>query len=160
MPIIVINGTPIPFPNTGTSPVWSEAVIQFAQLVEDALSGLISTGDVSKQFFTLNASHNPAASTTLTGLSFSTAVVRAGFIRYAVFRETDTTSVYEMGEMNVIYNPNNPVNQKWELQREYIGDAQITFTIDDAGQFSFSTTAIVGANHSGKISFTAQALAQ
>lgn len=160
MPIITIGGTPIDFPNTGTSPVWSEAVIEFAQAVEEALSGLVSTGDVAKQNFVLNASHNPGMDITLTGLSFSTAVVRAGFIRYTVFRQTTTNSVYEAGEMTVVYNPNNSVGQKWELQRESVGDAQITFAIDDAGQFSFSTTAIPGATHTGQIGFVAQSLSQ
>ncbi len=160
MPTIVIGGTPIEFPNTGTSPVWSEAVIQFAEAVEEALSGLTSTGDISKQSFTLDTSHNPGTNVTLTGLSFSTAIVRAGFIRYSVYRETTTNSAYEAGEMTVVYNANNPTTQKWELARSFVGDADITFSIDDAGQFSFSTTAIAGANHTGSIAFTAQALEQ
>ncbi len=160
MPTITIAGTPIAYPNTGQAPVNSEAQIQFAQAVEAALSGLISTGDVAKQTFTLDSSHNPAVDVTLTGLSFSTAVVRAGFVRYSVYRETDSTSVYEAGEMTVIYNANNPTSQKWELQRESVGDAEITFTISDAGQFSFSTEAIAGASHTGAISFVGQALEQ
>lgn len=157
---IVIAGTPIPFPSTGQSPEWSEAVIAFAQAVEEALSGLVSTGDVSKQNFVLDSSDNPATDVTLTGLSFSTAVVRAAFIRYTVFRQTDTNSAYEAGEMTVVYNPNNATGQKWELQREYVGDALATFVVDDAGQFSFSLAAIAGSNHVGQIAFTAQALAQ
>lgn len=161
MPIITISGTPIAFPNTGASPVWSEAVIQFAEAVEEALSGLISTGDVAKQSFLLNASHNTASNVTLTGLSFSIAVVRAAFIRYAVYRETtDPTTAYEAGEMTIVYNAANPTNQKWELQQERVGDASISFTIDDAGQFYFTTTSIGSANHSGRISFVAQSLTQ
>jgi len=163
MPIITIAGTPIDFPNTGASPVWSDAVIEFAQLVEEALSGLVGTGDISKQAFTLDSSMNPATNITLTGLSFSTAVVRAAFIKYSVYRSTSAPSpatAYEAGEMVIVYNPANPTNQKWELQREYVGDGKITFTIDDSGQFSFSTTAITGTAHTGKISFLATALIQ
>lgn len=160
MPIITIGGTPIDFPNTGRTPVWSESVIQFAQAVESALSGIVSTGDVAKQSFVLTSSHNPGTNITLTGLSFSTALVRAGFIRYSVYRTTSTTQVYEAGEMTVIYNASNPATQKWELQQERVSDASITFSIDDAGQFSFSTSAIAGASHTGLISFVAQSLAQ
>lgn len=161
MPQIIINGTPIEFPNTGASPVWSESVIQFAEAVEDALSGLISTGDVSKQSFTLNSSHNVASNVTLTGLSFSVAVVRAAFIRYSVYREvTQPNSAYEAGEMTIVYNANNPTNQKWELQQERVSDANISFTIDDNGQFFFTTTSIGTGTHSGLISFVAQSLSQ
>lgn len=161
MPIITINGIPIDFPDTGAAPVNSEAQIQFAQAVEEALSGLISTGDVSKQIFTLNASQNVATNVTLTGLSFSTSVVRAAFIRYAVYREvTQPNTVYESGDMTILYSASNPTNQKWEVQQERVGDASITFTVDDNGQFYFSTTSIGTGTHSGKIAFVAQSLAQ
>jgi hypothetical protein len=161
MPIITIGGTPVNFPNTGTAPVNSEAQIQFAQAVEAALSGLVSTGDVSKQIFTLNSSHNAASNVTLTGLSFNTAVVRAAFIRYSVYRETTApASAYEAGEMTVVYNASNPTNQKWELQQERVSDASISFTIDDNGQFYFTTTSIGAGTHSGAIAFVAQALSQ
>lgn len=160
MPNIVISGQTINFPNTGSSPVWSEAVIQFAEAVEGALSGVFGTGDISRQSFTLDASHNPATDVTLTGLSFSSSIVRAGFVRYSVFRTTTTNTAYEAGQITVVYNPDGTVGLKWEQQRDYVGDASITFSIDDAGQFSFSTAAIPGASHSGKISFVAQSLLQ
>lgn len=161
MPIIVINGTPIDFPDTGTAPVNSEAQIQFAQEVAAALSGLVSTGDVPKQIFTLNSSQNVASNVTLTGLSFNVALVRAAFVRYSVYREvTQPNSAYEAGEMTVVYNANNPTNQKWELQQERVSDASISFAVDDNGQFSFSTTSIGTGTHSGAIAFTAQALTQ
>lgn len=161
MPTIVINGIPIEFPNTGAAPVNSEAQIQFAEAVEEALSGLISTGDVSKQIFTLNASQNAASNVTLTGLSFSTSVVRSAFIRYSVYREvTQPAYAYEAGEMTVVYNANNPTNQKWEVQQERVGDASISFSVDDNGQFYFTTTSIGTGTHSGAIAFVAQSLAQ
>lgn len=161
MPIITINGTPIAYPNTGAVPVNSETQIQFAEAVAAALSGLVSTGDVSKQVYTLNASQNTATDVVLSGLSFSDSVVRAAFIRYSVYREvTQPAYAYESGEMNVVYNANNPINQKWELQRTRASDASISFRIDDNGQLYFSTTSIGSGTHSGAISFVAQALAQ
>lgn len=163
MPLIVIGSEQIPFPNTSASPIWSEAVIQFAQAVEAALSGIFGTGDISRQSFTLDASHNPASDVTLTGLSFSSSIVRAGFVRYSVFRQTSNPSaqtVAEAGQMTVVYNPDATPGSKWEIQRDYVGDASITFSIDDAGQFSFSTAAITGASQTGKISFAGSALLQ
>lgn len=161
MPIIIIAGTPIEFPDTGTAPVNSEAQIQFAQAVEAALSGLISTGDISKQIYPMNASQNVASDQTLTGLSFSTSAVRAAFIRYYVYREvTQPAYAYEAGEMTVVYNANNPTDMKWELQQERVGNASISFAIDDNGQFYFTTTSIGSGTHSGAIAFVAQALSQ
>ena len=163
MPTIIIDGTQIDFPNTAASPDWSQGVIQFANATAAALSGLIGTGDISKQFYPLSSSNNPSSDTLITGLAFSTAAVRAGFIRYSVYRQTSgigATSVYEAGEMTVVYNANNPTNQKWELQREYVGNAQITFTVDDSGQFYFTTTAISGTSQIGQLDFVAQALVQ
>lgn len=160
MPTITILGTPVNFPNTGRSPVWSETVIQFAELVEEALSGLTSTGDIAKQAFILNSSHNSASDVVLTGLSFNVATVRAAFVRYAVYREvTQPNSASESGEITLIYNANNPVNQKWQPMQERVGDASISFTVDDNGQFTFTTTSIGTGTHSGFILFTAQALA-
>lgn len=160
MPNIVIGDQTIPFPNTAASPVWSEAVIQFAQAVASALSGVFGEGDIARQSFTLDASHNPASDVSLTGLSFSSSVVRSGFVRYSVFRQTSTNVAYEAGQMTVVYNPDGASGLKWEIQRDYVGNGFITFSIDDAGQFSFSTTAIAGASHIGKISFVGSALLQ
>lgn len=163
MPNIVIGNQTIPFPNTSASPIWSEAVIQFAEAVAAALSGVFGTGDISRQSFNLDGSHNPASNVTLTGLSFSSSVVRAGFVRYSVFRTTTgggAITVVEAGQMTVAYNPDGTPGSKWELQREYIGDASITFSIDDAGQFSFSTATITGSSQTGKISFAGSALLQ
>lgn len=60
----------------------------------------------------------------------------------------------------VVYNPNNPVNNKWEIIREYAGDGKITFSITDVGQVQFSTTTLAGTGHVGKIGFAAQTLNQ
>lgn len=163
MPQITINNTVIDFPNTGSSPVWSEAVIQFATSVEAALSGLITTGDITKQAFNLDSSHNPGTNITVPGMSFSSTTVRSGFIRYSVFRQTSgggATTVFEAGTIDCIYNANGTPGQLWTIQREYVGDAQINFFMDDNGQFTFTTNAIAGSSHTGKISFVGQALLQ
>lgn len=163
MPLIVIGDENINFPNTSASPIWSEAVIQFAEAVAAALSGIFGTGDIARQAFNLDASHNPASNVTLTGLSFSSSIVRAGFVRYSVFRTTTgggAITVAEAGQITVVYNPDGTPGSKWEIQRDYVGDASITFSIDDAGQFSFSTATITGSSQTGKISFVGSALLQ
>ena len=64
--------------------------------------------------------------------------------------------------MSTMYNPNNPPGLKWTLtQGNIIGNgAQVTFNITDSGQFQFSTTALSGSNHEGRIIFDARSLEQ
>lgn len=160
MPTIIIRGTPIDFPDSGSSEDWSPAVIEFAQAVADALTSAVGTFDVPPQVQIIDAS-NPGTNVDIASLNFPTSNVRAAFIRYTVFRATDSTSVYEAGDLIIVYSPDNPVSSKWEITRGNItGDGQITFTVTDTGQVQFSTTAISGLNHTGRLSFEARALEQ
>lgn len=159
MPSINIQGTIIDFPDSGSSPNWAQAVIEFAQAVESSLSGLAGPFDVSPQTLNIDA-QNPGTNVDITNLTFPTSEVRSAFIRYAVYRSTTTNSAYESGSLEVVYNPNGPVNQKWEVVREYVGDGSITFSMTDVGQIRFSTSALAGLNHTGVITYTAQAILQ
>lgn len=161
MPTLTINGQIIDFPDSAASPNWSEAVIQFAQAVEGALALVGGTYDVSPQAFTIDA-YNTASNVDIPALSFPTSAVRAVFIRYSVYRTTDSTSAYEAGDMITMYNPNNGSGLKWTLSEgnRTGSGAQITFNITDTGQFQFSTTALSGSNHAGKIVFEARSLEQ
>lgn len=153
---ITIAGTTIQFPLSGADPNWSPAVILFAQLVAQALSGVVGPFDVSPQIFDMTANVNTNVS--LPNLAFPTSEVRGAFIRYSVFRQTSSTSGSETGTLVATYNPNNPVNQKWEMTRTFAGNnANITFTITDTGQVQFSTTVLAGTSHVGIITYSAQA---
>jgi len=164
MPEIIIGGTEIDFPNSAASPNWAPAVIDFAEAVESALEGISGQGDITAQTFSIDgASFNPTASpTNIPGLQFSTTLVRSAVIEYNVFRTATTPSetAYEVGTMNIIYNPNGGVGEKWELIRYAAGDGKITFTITDTGQIQFETTQIGTTNHEGKIGFSAKAILQ
>lgn len=160
MPVtITIRGTPIDFPSVGESPNWAESVIEFAQAVEQALEIAVGPFDVPPQVLDISA-YNPGTDITIPNLSFSTTSVRAAFIKYAVYRTTDTNTAYEDGRLEIIFNPNGSVNSKWEVIREYGGDGSISFSITDAGQVKFSTVTLTGSNHSGRLTFVAQSLAQ
>lgn len=161
MPELIINGTVIDFPESAESPNWSVAMILFAEAVADALATAIGTYDVAPQAFTIDA-FNTTTNTSISNLTFPTANVRAVFIRYSVYRTTDTETAYEAGDMIAMYNPGNPVNSKWALSQGNItgGGAQISFNVTDTGQFRFSTTPLAGSNHTGKIIFDARSLEQ
>ena len=155
---ITIQGTPIIMPSSGESPQWSDALIQFTQAVETALTAAIGSFDVSPQ--TMNIDAYNGSGTSITNLSFSTANVRAAYIKYSVFRTTSSDTAYEAGNLMLVYNPNGTIGSKWEVVRDYVGDGSISFTISDAGAVSFTTTSIAGTSHTGILSYSAAALLQ
>lgn len=157
--LINIAGTPIQFPTSAQSPNWAQAVTDFAKAVEGALSSYVGPYDIPPQVLNIDAS-NPASNIDLPNLAFPTSTVRSAFIRYAVFRQTDTVTVAESGNLQVVYNPANPVNNKWEIARDYVGDASVTFTISDIGQVKYSTATIAGSSHTGQITYVAQSILQ
>jgi len=159
MPKISIQGTVIDFPDSGTSPDWSEAVIAFAEAVTSALNLVVGNYNIQPQTQDISAS-NPGTSVNIGSLNFSTALIRSVSVSYAVYRTTNSTTAYEFGNLNAVYSPNNPTNSKWEMSQSRTGNGQISFYMTDTGQMQYTTTTISGTGHSGKISFSATALTQ
>lgn len=158
IPNITISGTVVNFPDSSASPNWAPAVIQFAQLVEIALTLNSGNFDIAPQVYTMVANINTNVS--IPNLAFPTSEVRAAFIQYSVFRTTDSATAPEAGDLIAVYNPNGATNSKWQIIRRYDSDGFVTFSMTDGGQVQFSSTALAGSNHSGRISFTARTLLQ
>jgi len=155
---INIGGQVIEFPTSGESPNWGPPITQFAEAVEAALNSIVGPFDVPPQVFVMTSNAN--SNVDLPNLAFPTSNVRAAFIRYSVFRTTNTNTGYEAGTIHVVYNPNGPIGNKWEIVREYEGTNEMTFNITDTGQVQFSSTALSGTSHEGRITYVAQALIQ
>jgi hypothetical protein len=160
LPILTIQGTPIDFPDDGNSPDWAGTVIQFAQAVTLALSGLTSPGDLGKNYFPLTSAQNPVTNLAITGFVFDPTSLRSVYARYYVFRTTDMVTVAEAGTFTMVYNPTNPTGSMWETSQSFVGNAQVTFTVTDAGQVEITTETLAGSNHSGTVGFVAQVLSQ
>lgn len=158
---ITIAGTPIEFPTSSESPNWAPAIVQFAEVVEGALSTVVGPYDVALQSLNIDA-YNPGTNIDIQSLAFPTTEVRSFQVTYSVFRtaESPTTSAYEAGVLTAVYNPSNPIGNKWEVSSEKTGDGKILLNVTDTGQVQFSTTLIGTTNHSGTISFKASALLQ
>ena len=157
MPILDIQGTIIDFPNSSAAPNWSPAIIQFAESVASALSSLVGPYDVVPQQFILTSVPD-SLDTALTNLSFSNTQVRCAFIYYAVYRNTNTTTVSEAGLLTVVYNESQASGLKWQMLRESDSDALVTFSIDDTGQVFINTQSISGTGYNGFIDYRAQTL--
>lgn len=159
MPDFTVLGTVVSLPASSASPNWSTAILQAFQLIEAALSAVGGTFDISPTVFDISA-YDTATDQTITNLAFSTNAVRSAVITYYVYR-TATGSLHatESGQILIDYDPLRSSNQKWALQQECVGNANISFSITDAGQLQFTTTTL-GASHAGYIGFFARTLEQ
>jgi len=156
---ITIQGTPISFPQSGSSPDWAPAIVQFAQAVEQALSSTTGPYDVSPQSFDISSLNPGSPNVDIPNLAFSTSAVRAAWVKYTVFRTADspTSVAYEQGNILVVYNSSSGT---WEISQDLVGDAQVSFNITNSGQIQITCTQIGTVNHSGKIVYSATALEQ
>lgn len=157
---IIIKDTPVDIPTSGDSPNWAESVTEALKALADAVN--VSTGQYDVPPQTLNIdSYNTATDISIDNLLFPSAEVLSAFIFYSVKRVTedsgasDQQNATEEGTLEIVYNENNPVGNKWEIIRSFSGDAQISFSITDLGQVTFSTTTLTGINHTGIISYRA-----
>ena len=158
---VIIKDTPINIPVSGESPNWAPAITQAIQELADAVNSVGSAYDVSLQ--TLRIDQYPSATNIIIeNLYFSPTHVLSSQIFYAVKRSTETEgssaaqSVAEEGLLEIVYNPDNPTSNKWEIVRTFSGDGKISFSITDLGQIRFSTSAMdSGIDHKGTISFRA-----
>lgn len=172
---INISGTIIEFPSSAQSPNWAPALIEFAQTVESALSGIVGPYDISPQVIDIvNTGLETAIQNASVSLSFPTSTVRAANIRYSVYRSNSVPYTHsETGLLTVVYNANAAIGYKWQIQRDFVGNitpegtsgnglttAGINFRIDDNGQLYYTAVSINSTGYTGKLSFAAQALTQ
>lgn len=158
MPQIIIQGTPINFPDSGAAPNFSPPIIQFAQAVANALNSFVGAFDVSPQSFSLSSDVNTNVS--LTNLSFPTSSVRSAIISYNIERVNTGFTQDETGVLEIVYN-----GSTWDVTRDSTGKilnaSNIpfnTFSVTNLGQVQFSTITIGGTFTSGKITYSAKAL--
>lgn len=154
---INIQGTLIDFPSSGQSPNWAPAIIEFAQAVEQALSGVVGPYDVPPQVIDVN---NGVTGVDVLALSFASSVVRSFQIRYSIYRESSVPAELEAeaGIMLAVYD-----GSSWSLERDYMSNKpspSVTFAVSGTGQISYTSTSLTSLGYSGKLSFAAQALLQ
>lgn len=157
---LTIKGSIIEIPSSGSSPNWSSGIIEALQALTDAVNSVTGTYDVAPQVQNIDANNN-STNVTIANLAFPPSEVRSATIFYSVYRMTedsgppDGQEVAEGGQITVVYNASNPTNNKWEIAQYKAGEANITFSITDLGQFRFTTSPLTGINHVGSLSFRA-----
>jgi len=161
MPVnIVVNNIPISYPSPGDEPGWGESGTQFAVEVAEVLNSLVNANDILETTFSV--ANNITTFTNVAGLSFSTGQVRSAEIIYSIYRTSTLNpfGIVESGSMNVVYDGNAPVNEKWKFAVGNVAGpgAGVTFTITDAGQVQYKSTDIGAAGYSGEMRFRAKTI--
>ena len=156
---VTILGTSINLPDTSASPNWAPGQVAFNKAVANALQFTVGTFDVPPTTYQMVANSN--SNVIIGGLSFPTSEIRGVFLYYTVFRQTTTNNESETGLMVLNYNPNNSTGNQWEVGTgPYVGNSTVTFQVTDAGQVTFSSQVLAGANHTGTIGYYAKVIQQ
>jgi len=157
MPIITIGTDQIEFPEVNGDPNWAPALIDFAQKVADRVNSAIGPYDVSRT--KLAISNIASEKSNLPGLLLDPTKIRAIFIRYYIFRKSNTQEFSESGNILGIYNV---TNTEWTLSTDYVGSgarARIIMSSSDENQMQIEIVdALTGTSYEGEISYSALTL--
>lgn len=150
---LVVNGTLYNFPTSGEDPNWGEENSGWAQSVTDVLGTLLAPGDILETTFSI--ANNISVAADINGLIFDSGTNRSAFISYSVYRTSTANPAgnAESGTIQVVYDDDAPVGQKWSMTQDKNGNAGIVFSVTDAGQFQYLSTDINSTGYSGVIQF-------
>jgi hypothetical protein len=157
---LLIKGTPVEIPESGASPNWSPGIISAIEALTEAINSVSGTYDVAPQVQDISL-ESPNLNHDVNNLIFPKEDVRAAIIYYSVYRKTEDDGpilgeeIAEAGTLQIVYNEANPVANKWEIQREFVGNAKISFSVTDLGQIQFNKLPIDGINNEEKLSYRA-----
>lgn len=157
---LIIKGTPVEIPESGASPNWGPGIIEAIEALTEAINSVSGTYDVAPQVQTItleseNVKHD------INNLIFPAEDVRAATIFYSVYRKSEDVGIIlgeeltEAGTLQIVYNEANPVGNKWQIQREFVGDAKMEFSVSDDGQLEFKKLTISGSVLEEKLSYRA-----
>lgn len=152
---ITVGNETFEYPSNGQSPGYGQAATETIQAIADAVASLSGPDDILLTSFTI--ANNQTSFTNILGLGFDTSTVRAANITYSVYRTTNSNNAAETGTIQVVYNS---AAASWEINREFAGDAGITFQITAGGLLQYKSSNISGSSYSGVIKFLAKTLPQ
>lgn len=162
MPVtLTVNNIPFEYPANGDSPGWGQPATDWATEVTNVLGDLVGPTDILQTTFTVL--NNQSISQNVLGLSFNTGLVRAAFIDYSIYRTStaNPSGFTEAGSIVATYDNLASAGSKWQLAvGPMVGNAGVTFTITDGGQFQYQSSDINATGYSGTMHFRATTLGQ
>ena len=160
MAVLVVGNQSFNYPDPGTEAGWGEDATGWASAVTQALSALINTGDILPTSFTIQNSVSSVQD--VTGLFFSSGVVRSANINYAIYRTSNTTvpGIAESGVILLDLNDTGTTGNKWQMTVQKNGEAGVTFSVTDSGQITYTSSDIGLAGYIGVMKFSAKTLSK
>ena len=157
---VTINNKTFNIPVAGQDPGWGEDTTSWILEINSLVSSLFGAGDIVES--SSNIANNQTTSQNVIALLFDPSIIRAAVVEYSVYRVSDETpsGTVETGTLELVYDNNASGGSKWQLAREFVGDANISIDITDAGQLTYQSGNIGSTNYSGVIKFKARALSQ
>jgi len=131
---------------------WGEDNSAWAEAVTNVLGTVSGPNDIATTTDVIL--NNQSSPISITGLQFSTAVVRGFEVEFVVYRNTDSNTVMESGKMTGTYDGVSD----WYFNTERLGDAGVYFQITSGGQVQYYSDDTTGLNYSGVIKFRAKTI--
>jgi hypothetical protein len=150
---ITIGDTIIQFPASGSSPNWSPAIIQFAELVSIQLQSISSPFDVAPTVQVLTSNINAGIPLTGNGanLSFPHGSVRSFNFTYAVYQVSSGAGAASIAITGTVIGVYNTTTTAWSIQNDYSGNVQangepwVSFDMNSMDELLLITVGIPGA---------------
>lgn len=152
---ITIDNETFEYPESGDSPGWGEESTQTIVKIAEVLNTLKNINDILTT--TASVTNNQVSATNVNGLIFNNSEVRAAQIFYSIYRVTNTNELAESGTIDIVYKNNA---NSWELNRTFVGDAAVTFSVLPSGQVQYQSSSVSGTGYIGTIKFQAKTLPQ
>lgn len=116
---LMIGQQTIQFPNSGSDPNWSPAVIDFAKAVTAQLASLGSPFDIAPKVQILTSDAN--TSLNIQDAIFPSGSVRSFTLYYVTYRQNGVIALVEQGEIKGVFNT---LTTTWTLCDQYNGNRQ------------------------------------
>lgn len=157
---LIVNNKSFQYPDPNEDPGWGGEASDWASEVTDVLNTLLAPGDITLTSFTI--SNDQSTFMDVSGLLFDAATVRSAIVTYTVYRisTANPSGNAESGEINLVYDNDASMGNKWSFTQQKNGEAGVIFQILDSGQVQYKSTDIDSVGYTGIIKFTAKTIAQ
>jgi hypothetical protein len=132
---LIVNNIPFDYPEQGEPAPWGEAATGWATEVTRVLNSVNGPADILESSATIL--NNQTVFQNIPGLFFDTAIVRSFIVNGNIYRTFNTSQ--EVSESFTIIGLNQG-SAGWNIQIEGLGDAGISFNIDNGGQIQYKSS--------------------
>lgn len=153
---LTVGSDTFEYPEDGSDPGWGGEATDWAEAITDRLQSISNASDISATQIDIL---NNVSGQLIPGLVLNPVTVRGATIPYAVYRTVASSGpdYSEVGEILTAYQTLAATGSKWLVSQQVVGDAGISFSIDDSGQVRYTTSDL---SATGTLTFRAATILQ